>query len=234
MAERTLFLDEIGEMPESVQVRLLRILQDGSFDRLGGRHSIRVDVRVIAATHRDLFEMVKSGSFREDLWYRISTFPIIVPALRERHEDFPQLAAFFAEKYAKQFGVPTPDITESDIELLKRYSWPGNVREFQAVLARAVLLSKGEKLELDKAIGLSVSDGPGAAIAPTGGLDQGVNENLELETVNRLHIERTLSHTLGRIDGPFGAAKVLNIHPNTLRSRMKKLKIDARRFKKSA
>ena len=146
----TLFLDECGELPPAVQVRLLRILQDGTFERVGAEKHLTVDVRIIAATHRDLHEMVAQGSFREDLWYRIAVFPIRLPPLRERLTDIPALAAHFALRAAKRLGtmplVPSP----ADIQLLLGYAWPGNARELAAVIERAAILGEGKRLEIDR------------------------------------------------------------------------------------
>ncbi|MDR1480384.1 MAG: sigma-54 dependent transcriptional regulator [Planctomycetaceae bacterium] len=145
----TLLLDEIGELPLAAQVRFLRVLQDGSFESVGGTgKTIKVDVRVIAATHRNLRQMVNEGKFREDLWYRISVFPIRVPPLRERMEDLTELAFYFARRATKKFGLPDIDIRHEDIEALGTYDWPGNVREFGAVIDRAVLLGEGRQLAI--------------------------------------------------------------------------------------
>ena len=230
----TLFLDEIGEMSESVQVRLLRVLQDGTFDRVGSEKSVRVDVRIIAATHRNLARMVDEGQFREDLWYRISTFPIEIPPLRERFEDLPDLARAFVARAAFRFGVLAPELAREDIDLLSRYSWPGNIRELEAVLARAVLLAKEGRVDLRSAMGLNAGSGERVrTAASTVATKSDIAESVSLEGLQRLHIERTLQETLGRIEGPFGAARVLKIHPNTLRSRLRKLGIDARKFRKA-
>ena len=156
----TLFLDEIGELPPAAQVRMLRILQDGWMERVGGEKPINVDVRIVAATHRDLASMVAEGRFREDLWYRIAVFPIVLPPLRERREDIARLAVHFAERAATRFGlapaVPTPD----DLALLTAYSWPGNVRELAAVIDRAAILGDGKRLEVAKALGVDAAMAP--------------------------------------------------------------------------
>ena len=151
----TLLLDEVGELPLAAQVRLLRILQDGWLEKVGGQKPIHVDVRIVAATHRDLAAMVNAGKFREDLWYRIAVFPIILPPLRERTGDIPELARHFAERAAARFvlsrALPTPE----DIELLAAYSWPGNIRELAAVIDRAAILGDGKRLEVAKALGVT-------------------------------------------------------------------------------
>ncbi|HEY6564224.1 MAG TPA: sigma-54 dependent transcriptional regulator, partial [Pirellulaceae bacterium] len=149
----TLFLDEIGELTLAAQVRLLRVLQDGHIERVGGQHPIRVNVRMVAATHRDLAGMVKSGHFREDLWYRINVFPILLPRLRERPEDIPPLARHFAERAADRFGLPFVEPTSADLQRLLDYPWPGNSRELGAVMDRATILGRGVRLEIAKALG---------------------------------------------------------------------------------
>jgi transcriptional regulator with GAF, ATPase, and Fis domain len=149
----TLFLDECGELPLAAQVRLLRILQDGTFERVGGERQLTVDVRIVAATHRDLQGLVSSGRFREDLWYRIAIFPIKLPPLRERKEDIPALATHFALRAAKRLGTLPLAPTAADIDLLLRYAWPGNVRELAAVIERAAILGDGKRLEVGQALG---------------------------------------------------------------------------------
>ncbi|MGB9689075.1 sigma-54 dependent transcriptional regulator [Thermogutta sp.] len=217
----TLFLDEIGELPLDAQVRLLQVLQDGTFERVGGRHPITVDVRIIAATHRDLQEMVRTGRFREDLWYRLAVFPIFLPPLRDRLEDIPALARHFAERAAVRFNLPLQLPTEEDIRLLMNYDWPGNIRELAAVIDRAAILGDGRGLQIAKALGIGASPGT---------MDHEKDKSREeafptLEEVNRRHIEEALRRCNGRIEGPKGAAALLGINPHTLRSRMRKLGI---------
>jgi hydrogenase-4 transcriptional activator len=229
----TLFLDEVGELPLAAQVRLLRVLQDGSFERVGGQRQLRVDVRIVAATNRDLGAMVAEGRFREDLWYRIAVFPIQIPSLRERPDDIPALAAHFALRAAKRLGtvplVPSP----ADNELLVFYSWPGNVRELAAVVERAAILGNGRRLEVAKALGVNTRLAPAEA-TPAG--DEAVSADGD-ERIARLdeamarHIEAALTRTHGRVEGPHGAARLLGVNPNTLRGRMRKLGIDAKRFR---
>ena len=156
----TLLLDEVGELPLAAQVRLLRILQDGWLERVGGRQPIHVDVRIVAATHRDLAAMVAEGRFREDLWYRLAVFPIFLPPLRQRREDIPALAAHFAERAAVRFSLPLVLPSEEDILLLSEYRWPGNIRELGAVIDRAAILGNGERLEVGAALGLSAQHAP--------------------------------------------------------------------------
>jgi transcriptional regulator with GAF, ATPase, and Fis domain len=230
----TLFLDEIGELPLQAQVRLLRVLQDGYIERVGGQQPIRVDVRIVAATHRDLPTMVKEGTFREDLWYRIAVFPILLPPLRDRLEDIPALARHFAERAANRFGLSLVIPTADDLNLLMNYRWPGNIRELGAVIDRAAILGNGVKLEVATALG---ADGRRTeTAAPTiksailnaphdGALDT-------LDDAMKKHIERALDATRGRIEGPNGTAALLGINPHTLRARMRKLKIDWNRYRK--
>ncbi len=167
----TLFLDEIGELSPAAQVRLLRVLQDGILQRVGGEEPLQVDVRVVAATHRDLAEMVRGGSFREDLWYRLAVFPIALPPLREHREDIPAMAAHFARRAAARFGVAARPPDERDLALLRQYDWPGNVRELAAVIDRAVLLGEEDDLDVERALGLAVV--PAAAAGAWGGRPDG-------------------------------------------------------------
>jgi DNA-binding NtrC family response regulator len=210
----TLFLDEVAELPLAAQVRLLRVVQDGVFERVGGVRSLRVDVRVIAATHRDLSTLVERGAFRQDLWYRINVFTIRRPALRERQGDIAALAEHFAAREARRLGAAPPTLSEADLALLRTYHWPGNVRELGAVIERAAILGEAGKLDIARALGISGTEGLafpslGAAI--------------------KRHIERALEQCRGRIDGPRGAARLLGVNPNTLRSKMQKLgvRVDA-------
>jgi hydrogenase-4 transcriptional activator len=212
----TLFLDEIGELPLAAQVRLLRVVQDGMFERVGGTRSLKVDVRLVAATHRDLGGMVRARQFREDLWYRINVFMIRLPPLRERLDDIGALADHFAQLAARRFGVAALRVTPADLELLKSYSWPGNVRELSAVIDRAAILGEGRRLDVERALG--VRSEPAGSSAPAGD-----DEFPTLDAAMRAHIERALMRCHGRIEGPNGAARLLGLHPNTLRSKMNKL-----------
>ena len=215
-------------------------LQDGHFERVGGQESIQVDVRIVAATHRDLARMVADSTFREDLWYRIAVFPVYLPPLRERPEDIPALAVHFAEKAAVRFGLPMVEPSESDVRALQSYQWPGNVRELGTVLDRAALLGNGRFLDIPAALGVSVSNGPPSSPRkPTVATGPDASSTLEakpdeiapLDTVIRRHIERALAATGGRIEGPGGAAELLDINPHTLRSRMRKMGIDWKVFR---
>jgi formate hydrogenlyase transcriptional activator len=232
--EGTLFLDEIGELPAAAQVRLLRVLQEGMFERVGGERSLKVDVRIVAATHQDLAMMVQHQRFREDLWYRIAVFPIVLPPLREHPEDIAALAKHFAQRAAVRFGL-TPQLpSPQDFVLLTDYSWPGNVRELIAVIDRAAILGAGKRLEVGKALG-SI---PGvSSLSPT--TDQLpppqpslAAKCLSLDTAMAQHIEAVLEMTHGRVEGPHGAARLLGINPYTLRGRMRKLGIDWSRFRR--
>ena len=230
----TLFLDEVGELPLAAQVRLLGILQDGSFERVGGQRQLHVDVRVVAATNRDVRTMVADGLFREDLWYRIAVFIIRIPPLRERMEDIPALAAHFALRAAKRLGTPSIVPSLEDNDLLVTYSWPGNVRELAAVIERAAILGNGRRLDVAKALGVDAEIvSPGALteralpVAQPGGPDQFAT----LDAATASYIEAALIRTQGRIEGPYGAGKLLGINPHTLRARMRKLGVDWKRFR---
>ena len=234
----TLFLDEVGELPLQAQVRLLRILQDGTFERVGGQHSLHVDVRIVAATHRDVQAMVSDRSFREDLWYRIAVFPIHLPPLRDRPEDIPALATHFALRAATRFGTPARIPTPEEMEFLLAYPWPGNVRELAAVIERAVILGEGRSLEVATAIGVggprlaATTPRPAASGGRPGGPVAAERAAFpSLDQVLRGHVESALARTRGRIEGPRGAAALLGVNPFTLRARMRKLGIDWRRFR---
>jgi transcriptional regulator with GAF, ATPase, and Fis domain len=223
----TLFLDEVGELALAAQVRLLRVVQDSEVVRVGGERPIRVNVRIVAATHRDLPGMVEQQLFREDLYYRLSVFPIVIPPLRDRPSDIRAFAEYFAERAANRFGLRPVPISDDDIALLARYQWPGNVREMAAVMDRAVLIGQGRTLNVAAALGpgvLATSSSPRPS-APV------VSSIAPLDDVIRQHIEAALDESHGRIEGPHGAARMLRINPHTLRARMRKLKIDWRGFR---
>jgi hydrogenase-4 transcriptional activator len=223
----TLFLDEVGEMPLKAQVRLLRILQDGWMERVGGKRSIMVDVRIVLATNKNLASMVAEGKFREDLWYRISTFPIFLPPLRERLEDLKSLSEHFAKRSAHRFGLPVLLPAENDIKLLISYSWPGNIRELGTVIDRAALLGNGQRLEIAKSLGWENSFGHQEQIKDKPDFD---NDDIEkiypIDEYTKRYIEKILLHTKGKIEGRHGAASLLDINPHTLRARMRKLGIN--------
>ena len=209
----TIFLDEVTELPIDTQVKLLRVLQEGDFERVGSSHTIKVNVRVIAATNRNLQEAVKSGIFRADLFYRLNVFPLEVPALRARPEDIPLLVNFFLGKFAKSLGKEVRGVSQQSMENLSRYSWPGNIRELQNVIERAVVLAKSPVVQVDQS--MLRADEP---IAGSSFIDT-------LENNERNHIIRAMSETSWVIHGKKGAAELLGINPSTLRSRMEKLGI---------
>ena len=204
----TLFLDEIGELPPEVQPKLLRVLEDGRFERLGSTTPIHVHVRIIAATNRPLEPAVKEGRFREDLFYRVSVFPIRVPPLRERREDIPLLVWAFVKELAPAMGKTIESIPPGVLEALQRYDWPGNVRELHNVIERALIVSPGPALHVE------VPQATGSAV-----------EDMTLAAVERRHIRSVLERTGWRVSGPHGAAEVLGLKPTTLESRMARLGI---------
>jgi formate hydrogenlyase transcriptional activator len=208
----TLFLDEVGDLPLELQAKLLRVLQDGEFERVGGTQSLKVDVRLIAATNRDLPQAVSEGRFRADLFYRLNVFPIAIPPLRKRLEDVPRLARHFAMHYASKMGKNVGMLSPDVLERLAVYPWPGNVRELQNVIERAVILSPRGRLELGE-----VAEQP----AGEGSLEKGRS----LEDIERRHILSILGETRWRVSGERGAARILGIKRTTLESRMKKLGI---------
>ncbi len=204
----TLFLDEIGELPLELQAKLLRVLQDGEFERLGSTRTIKVDVRIIAATNRDLARLVEAGQFREDLYYRLNVFPILVPPLRERRADIPALVWACVREFGESMGKSIDAIGKDAMKKLQAYHWPGNVRELRNVVERAMIMSESRTLNLfafDRE-----DDNHGAQT---------------LAEVNRRHILSVLEQTDWRIRGEGGAARILDLNPNTLESRMKKLGI---------
>ena len=212
----TIFLDEIGDLPLDMQGKLLRVLQEGEFERVGSSHTRRTDVRVIAATHRDLEAAAANGLFRSDLYYRLSVFPIQVPSLRERREDIPSLVWFFIHNHQRELGRHISRVPDSVMTALTRQDWPGNVRELENVVERALIRSTGDTLQLDAAFG----DRP---------RNRALSVSATLDEVQRVHIENVLRHCSWRINGRGNAAERLGLHPNTLRFRMKKLGILPRR-----
>jgi transcriptional regulator with GAF, ATPase, and Fis domain len=228
----TLLLDEIGELPLAAQVRLLRVLQDGALERVGGHETLHVDCRVIAATHRDLPAMVQQGRFREDLWYRLSVFPIVLPPLRERLEDLPELVRHFVHRAAVRYVLPEVPVSEADLRLLRSYAWPGNIRELAAVVDRAAILGNGKRLDFEAALGPQgyAPAGPSRVHPRSPGEPEAPNLPTLGEAMRR-HIERALEAAGGRIEGGRGAAALLGINPHTLRSRMRKLGLDWARFR---
>ncbi len=216
----TIFLDEIGELSAEAQVRLLHVLQSREIERLGGTKSIHVDVRVIAATHRDLESMVKNGMFREDLWFRLNVFPIIIPPLRERKEDVPDFVRYIVKQKSKELGIEPPPVSEEWINSYVLYDWPGNVRELENTIERELIKNKGQIYSFSNFSQPAMNDS---------GQSYSETRLPSLDEVIKNHIQTALQKSQGKIHGPNGAAEILNIHPNTLRHRMKKLGIS---FKK--
>ncbi|HEY8428240.1 MAG TPA: sigma 54-interacting transcriptional regulator, partial [Sandaracinaceae bacterium] len=227
LAEKgTIFLDEVGDLPLDLQPKLLRVLQEGTYERVGDDTTHSIDVRVIAATNRDLAADVAAGRFREDLYYRLSVFPIRIPPLRDRKEDIRMLAEHFIERVAKELGKPQPQITEAQVAALKAYDWPGNVRELQNVIERAVILSRGHELRLEQVLGARGIDQRRSS-APTPMQDDVIPDE-EWRRLERANLIRALARTEGRIYGAGGAAELLGIKPSTLQSRLRALGIRAR------
>jgi transcriptional regulator with GAF, ATPase, and Fis domain len=223
--EGTLFLDEIGEIPLELQSKLLRVLQEGQFERVGDERTRKVKVRLITATNRDLLAEAKAGRFRLDLYYRLSVFPLEVPPLRERRQDIPELAVHFTEQAARRLGVPNPGLTRFHTQELQRYDWPGNVRELRNVIERAVILANGGGLQFGLPHRL-VPENPSHLAAS--GPDHNGHEELsldELQIRERDILATALRRTKWKIYGPDGAAALLRIKPTTLVSKMKRLKI---------
>jgi PAS domain S-box-containing protein len=220
----TIFLDEVGELPAETQIMLLRVLQEREFERVGGSSAIRVNVRVLAATNRDLQAAVADGTFRADLFYRLNVFPLDVPALRERRADIPLLVEYFIHRYAARGGKRIRCVSKETSQLLQSYDWPGNIRELQNVIERAVIVCDSDALSID-ARWLS---GRPLGTAPVASFSTGT-----LTTNEKDAIEAALTGSKGRVAGPFGAAARLDVPASTLESKIKALKIDKRRFKSS-
>jgi PAS domain S-box-containing protein len=221
----TIFLDEVGELPADVQVKLLRVLQEGEFEPVGSSQTRKVDVRVIAATNRDLARAVEEGRFRQDLYYRLNVFPIDVPPLRERGDDVAVLAASLATRIARRMGRTVEAPSSDDVARLRAYGWPGNVRELQNVIERAVITSHDGRLELGRFIPAPAAGAARPSIAGDGGGAAGIRTVQELERLERQNIEHALEATAWRVSGADGAAERLGTKPSTLRSRMKALGI---------
>ena len=205
----TIFLDEIGDLPMESQVKLLRVLQEGEFERLGGSDTIKVDVRIIAATNRDLVKAIAEGRFREDLYYRLSIFPIHIPPLRERKDDIPLLVRYFVKKCSAKVGKQVQKISQEVMDSLQNYNWPGNVRELENIIERAVIISRGKRLEIGN--WLPRRDIPAEILGVA-----------TLEEVEKAHILRVLESTRWRVSGEKGAAKILGVNAQTLFSKMRK------------
>ena len=217
----TLFLDEVSELPPEMQVALLRVLQEGEFERVGGSRTLHTDARVIAATNRDLGSAVADGSFREDLYYRLNVFPIDIPPLRERKSDIPILVEYFVGRHAARLGKRIRRVEKKTMDLFLAYPWPGNVRELQNVIERAAILTEGDTLRVEEnALGRTGAAAPAGASLPT-----------SLQSEEKKIIESVLAQTRGRVSGPSGAAVRLRIPSTTLESKIRKLNIDKHRFR---
>jgi transcriptional regulator with GAF, ATPase, and Fis domain len=218
----TIFLDEIGELPAETQIALLRVLQEREFERVGGTHTIRADVRVIAATNRDLKAAMAAGTFRSDLYYRLNVFPIESPPLRERQDDILLLVEYFIDRYASKAGKNIRGVTKKTLELLQAYPWPGNIRELQNVIERSVILCETETFSIDESWLAQKTPPTGPASQPL---------SAQLVTHEKDMIEAALAEASGRVSGPSGAAAKLGIPPSTLESKIRSLKISKHRFK---
>ena len=220
----TIFLDEIGELPAEMQIALLRVLQEREFQRVGGNESIKTDVRVVAATNRNLQTAIAERRFRDDLFYRLNVFPIEVPSLRDRREDIPLLVEYFVDRYTSQAGKKITGISKRSMELLQSYGWPGNIRELQNVIERSVIISDSENLYIDESWFTGPSGTTDSAIQPF---------SEKLATQEREMIESALAESYGKVSGPRGAAAKLGIPQSTLDSKIKSLKIDKQRFRRA-
>ena len=230
----TLFLDEVGEIPLDLQSKLLRVLQEGEFERIGDDSTRHVDVRVVAATNRDLGRDAENKEFREDLYYRLSVFPIVVPPLRERKEDIPQLAAHFIRHSCRRMGLPEPHLTEGAVRSMKAYDWPGNIRELQHVIERSVILGRGRSLPLELRAAGKQAAAPESetmrhspAVLPAPAITTEVLTMEQLRELELSNYRAALKRSGGRIYGADGAAALLGIPPTTLASRLKSLGIRA-------
>jgi len=220
----TIFLDEVGELLADTQVALLRVLQEREFERVGGSQPIHVNVRVIAATNRDLKAAVANGTFRQDLFYRLNVFPIDVPPLRERKDDILMLIEYFVQRYANRAGKNIRSIDKKTLELLQSYDWPGNIRELQNVIERSVILSSGDVFSVDELWLSTQTSQPGPPAEPSPDLKREQRSEQEI-------IEAALAESRGRVSGPSGAAARLGISPSTLAHKIKALKISKSQFK---
>jgi formate hydrogenlyase transcriptional activator len=219
----TIFLDEIGELPMETQIALLRVLQEREIQRVGGGQSIRVDLRILTATNRDLEKAIAAGTFREDLFYRLNVFPVHVPTLRERKEDIPMLVEYFIDRFARKAGKNIRSVDRESLELLESYSWPGNIRELQNVIERSVVICDSETLTIDSSW-LSLGKSPQAFRAGS--------MATTIQAQEREFIEKALAETEGKVSGPLGAAAKLGISPSALEYKIRLLKINKHQFKK--
>jgi formate hydrogenlyase transcriptional activator len=224
LAERgTIFLDEVGELPAETQIALLRVLQEHEFERVGGTGPIRTDVRVIAATNRDLEAAIAAGMFRSDLFYRLNVFPIEMPPLRKRREDILLLVEYFIDRYARKAGKSFQSVNKKSLDLLQSYPWPGNIRELQNVIERSVIVCETETFSVDESW---------LSRQPPGTEPNGRSDLFKrLPSQEKAIIEAALSESGGRVYGPFGAAAKLGIARSTLESKIRSLKINKNRFR---
>ncbi|MBN2125176.1 MAG: sigma 54-interacting transcriptional regulator, partial [Deltaproteobacteria bacterium] len=219
----TIFLDEIGDLPPAAQIRLLRVLQQHEIERVGGTASIPVDVRIISATHRNLEEMVRSGRFREDLWFRLNVFPLVIPPLRRRIEDIPALVTHFMERKSRELKIRNlPSLAPGVLDRLQAYDWPGNVRELENLVERELILNQirnsGDSLRFDTLAAFALQEK--RELHAMG--DRGIRP---LDEMIAVHIREALDRSKGKVEGENGAARMLGLHPSTLRGRMRKLGI---------
>jgi transcriptional regulator with GAF, ATPase, and Fis domain len=219
----TIFLDEAGELPPETQISLLRVLQEREFQRVGSNESLQIDVRIVAATNRDLDAAIAAGGFREDLFYRLNVFPIEVPPLRQRRDDIPLLVEYFVDRYASKAGKRITGIDKRSMDLLQSYSWPGNIRELQNVIERSVIVCDTENLSVD-------GSWLGRGTLPVATKSQALSEKLAAQ--EKELIEAALAESHGRVSGPSGAAAKLGIPQSTLDSKIRSLKINKHRFRK--
>jgi transcriptional regulator with GAF, ATPase, and Fis domain len=220
----TIFLDEIGELPAETQIALLRVLQEHEFERIGGTGAIRTDVRLIAATNRDLQAAISAGTFRSDLFYRLNVFPIEIPSLRERAEDIPLLVEYFIDRYARKAGRSIRRVNKKSLDLLQAYPWPGNIRELQNVIERSLIVSSGDVFSVDESWLSKESSQPASWVQAHRPFEGELRAEREI-------IEAALAESRGRVSGPSGAAAKLGIPPTTLDSKIKALKIRKSQYK---
>jgi transcriptional regulator with GAF, ATPase, and Fis domain len=222
----TIFLDEVGELSPDTQVALLRVLQEREFERVGGGQAIRVDVRIIAATNRDLKAAVANGTFRQDLFYRLNVFPIEVPPLRERKDDILMLVEYYVQRYATRADKTVRSIEKRTLEVLQSYDWPGNIRELQNIIERSVILGSGDVVSVDEMWLSKETSRPASRVEASADFKGEAESRSE-----RAIIEAALAESRGRVSGPSGAAAKLGIPPSTLDYRIKALQINKRQFK---
>jgi len=220
----TIFLDEVGELPPETQISLLRVLQEREFQRVGGNDSFQIDIRVVAATNRNLQAAIVEGKFRDDLFYRLNVFPIEVPPLRERKEDIPLLVEYFVDRYASKAGKKISGINKKSMDMLQAYAWPGNIRELQNVIERSVIISDSENISIDESW-------LGQRAMPADSVKQPLSHKIAAQ--EKELIEAALAASNGRVSGPSGAAARLGIPQSTLDSKIKALKINKQRFRRA-